>query len=180
MIICITGTPGVGKSTVAKRLAKKIGAEVLDLEEIAKKEKIVKGYDRKAHSYIIDETKLTKAIKKHTNEKDKYVIPNHLAQFISPKIVDICIVLRYNPKKLMTRLRRRGYPEKKVLENVEAEILDACLIEAIQNKHKIHEIDTTEKKVDEIVSEIISIIKKKKKSKFGKVGWLEKYESLLK
>ena len=64
MIICITGTPGVGKSTVAKCLSKQLDAEILDLEKIAKKEKIVKGYDRKARSYIIDEKKITKAIKK--------------------------------------------------------------------------------------------------------------------
>ncbi|MCD6575975.1 MAG: adenylate kinase family protein [Nanoarchaeota archaeon] len=180
MILILTGTPGVGKSTVAKHLAKKINAEVLDLEKIAKKEKIVKGYDRKARSYVINETKLTKAIKKYVTKDENYIIPNHIAQFISPKIVDICVVLRYDPKKLASRLKRRGYHKSKINENVEAEILDTCLIEALQNKQKVHEIDTTGKKVKEIVNEILDIINKKKKPKYGKVKWLPKYENLLK
>ncbi len=181
MIICITGTPGVGKSTIAKRLSKRIGANVLDLEEIAKKEKIVKGYDRSARSYVIDETKITKAIKKYIEKGKDYIVPNHLSQFISPKIVDFCFVLRYNPKKLEHRLKRRKYPKRKVMENVETEILDSCLIESIQNKHrKIHEINTSDRKIDDIVNEIIKIINGRKKPSYGKTSWMKKYESMLK
>ena len=104
MIICITGTPGVGKSTIAKHLAKKIDAEILNLEKIAKKEKILLGYDKKAHSYIINEAKLTKAIKKYIEKNKNYVIPNHISQFISPRIIDLCIVLRVDPKIIEKRL----------------------------------------------------------------------------
>jgi adenylate kinase len=35
MLIAITGTPGVGKSTVAKILAEKLGYEYIDLKEFA-------------------------------------------------------------------------------------------------------------------------------------------------
>ncbi len=175
MIICITGTPGVGKSTIAKRLAKRINAEILDLEEIAKKEKIVKGYDRKTNSYVIDETKLTKAVKKHISKEKSYVVPNHLAQFISPKITDFCFVLRYNPIKLARRLQRRKYPKRKIEENAETEILDSCLIEAIQNKHRrIHEIDTTNRKAIDVADEIIRVMKGRKKNSYGKIKWMNK------
>ncbi len=43
---------------------------------------------------------------------------------------DLVIVLRASTDKLYTRLEKRGYPEKKLKENVEAEIMQVCLDEA--------------------------------------------------
>lgn len=84
---------------------------------------------------------------------------------------DYIIVLRCNPEIIKERLEKRGYKPKKVLENIQAEILDVCLCES---KGKVYEIDTTNRDVENIVDEIIEAIKHKKERK-GVVDWTEKY-----
>ncbi|MCD6547650.1 MAG: adenylate kinase family protein [Nanoarchaeota archaeon] len=179
MLLIISGTPGVGKSSVAKELSKKLNAKLVDLEKIAKENNIVVTYDKKAKSYVVDESKLTKVIKKQIKDGN-YIIPSHLSHFISPKIVDLCVVLRCNPKELEKRLKKRKYSKEKIKENILAEILDVCLIEAVEIGHKVHEINTTNKKISEIVDEIIKVLKKRKKRKIGVVKWLQEYQDFKK
>lgn len=174
MIIAITGTPGTGKSTTAKILAKSLNAEILDLEEIARKHKIVVEYDDRTMSMVIDEFKISDAIESETRKEKNYVIPSHLSQFVQPKLVELCVVLRCDPIILEKRLGKRAYSQKKIGENVMCEFLDACLIEAIEIGHKkhLHEIDTSRKSPGAVCKEIIAILNKKKKPEFGSIKWL--------
>ncbi len=169
MIILITGTPCVGKSTIAKLLAEKINGEIIDLKQIAKKHKIAEEKD----IVIIDETKINSVVKKEIEKRKNYVIPSHLSQHVSPEIADYCFVLRCNPEILKERLKKRNYSKDKVEENVLCEILDSSLIESLEFKHKKHlyEINTTNKNPEKIVNEILEIIQKKKKPFFGEVKW---------
>jgi len=58
---------------------------------------------------------------------------------------DRVVVLRCRPDELKARLARRKYREAKIRENVEAEALDACLIETVEEHDPSHifELDTT-------------------------------------
>ena len=91
MLIVITGTPGVGKSTVAKILAERINTEILDLKKIACKHKIVIDYDEKTHSMVIDEFKISDAIESEIKEGKNYVVPSHLGHFILPYFILIFV-----------------------------------------------------------------------------------------
>ncbi len=172
MIILITGTPCVGKSTIGKILAEKIEAEIINLKQIAKKHKIAK---KKENTVVIDELKIKNIFEKEIDEKRSYIIPSHLAQYVSPKITDYCFVLRCNPKILEKRLKKRDYDEEKIKQNVLCENLDSCLIESIEQGHKKHlyEIDTTNKKPKMVAEEILKIIRENKKSSFGDVKWTD-------
>jgi len=66
----------------------------------------------------------------------------------------------------------------KLRENLAAEILDVCLYDAIMNVgiEKVCEIDATKKSVDDVVKEIVSILKKEKTCTVGIVDWLGKLE----
>lgn len=172
MIILITGTPCVGKSTIGNLVTEKIGAEILDLRKIAEKYGFL---ETKNDAVFVDETKITSAVKKEIEKNKNYVIPSHLSQYVSPEIVDFCFVLRCNPDILKRRLEERDYSKEKIEENILCEVLDSCLIESLELGHEKHlyEIDTTNKKPSDIANEILNVIKNKTKPFFGDVSWTE-------
>ena len=103
------------------------------------------------------------------------IIDGHYASAVVPKKeVDRAFVLRRDPRDLKKTLEERGYGEKKVHENVAAEILDACLWDTISDcgLNKVCEIDVSSKTVNETVEWIILVLDNKKKCKVGIVDWL--------
>jgi len=175
MLIAITGTPGTGKSVTAKHLEKALNAEILNIEQIARKHKILVEYDDRTMSMVIDEFKISDAIEAEIKKGKTYVVPSHLSHFIMPSLVKLCVVLRCDPLVLEKRLGKRAYSQKKIGENVMCEFLDACLIEAVEIGHKkhLHEIDTSKKSAGAVCKEIVNVLNKKKKLEFGKIKWLK-------
>ncbi|AIJ05446.1 putative kinase [Methanocaldococcus bathoardescens] len=168
MRIAITGTPGVGKTTVSKVLGDKLGIKVIDITEAVKKYKLYTEKDEDMDSYVIDFEKLEKFVSEIEEKEKTIILDGHVSHLLNP---DYIIVLRCNPEIIKERLEKRGYKPKKVLENVQAEILDVCLCES---KGKVYEIDTTSRDVEDIVDEIVEAIKHKKERK-GIVNWTEEY-----
>jgi len=152
MRIALTGTPGVGKTSVAKKVSKILGLEHVNVSKRALEIGAAAGEDEGSILVDLD-------ILKETLEKmDNIVIDSHFAEVFDS---DFIFVLRCEPKILFERLKRRSYPEKKVKENVEAEILDYCLIHALENHpaEKIFEI--TENPAEEILSIVENPVKEK-------------------
>lgn len=163
--IIVTGTPGTGKTTLAKRLAKKLQFHNIEVNKIIRKYKISEGYDKKRKTKIIDVKKLNKALIKEIknyNIKIKYnkikslktkkivnikkngiIIDSHLSHYLPKRHVDLCIITKCNLKALEKRLKNKKYSKEKIRENMDAEIFDVCLNEAKENKHKIMIVDTT-------------------------------------
>ncbi len=168
MKIALSGTPGTGKSTAAKILAKDIGYFLLDLNEFAKAHKLTLGTDKARNSVIVD----VPALKKEVSQMEgDIVLEGHLAHFCD---ADIFVILRANPKELARRMKTKGWREEKIRENVEAEILNVCLNEATElYGKKVFEIDTSKKSPQEVADIIKEIIAGKKCEKYapGKVDW---------
>jgi len=145
--IIVGGTPGTGKTTLAKRLAKKLNFHYLDVNKIIEKYNISEGYDKKRDTKIIDTKKLnlalTKEIRNFKQSKEGIIIDSHLSHYLPKKYVDLCIVTKCNLKELENRLKKKKYSKSKVRENLDVEIFDVCLNEAKENKHKIIVIDAT-------------------------------------
>jgi adenylate kinase len=142
--IIVSGTPGTGKSLVAKGLAKKLGFRYVNVKRIISKYKLREKYDKSRRSWVVDETRLANVLGRMIKESDKsLVIDSHISQFINPKLVDLCIITKCDLKVLEKRLKRKRYSKEKIRENMNCEIFDICLNEAKEKGHKIRVIDTT-------------------------------------
>ncbi|MEK6899835.1 MAG: adenylate kinase family protein [Nanoarchaeota archaeon] len=157
-LIAISGSPGTGKSTLAKILVKKLGLERLDLHHHYKQ--ISTGYDRSKQSYDIDYHKFERLVKEKLKQTKKgLVIDSHISHLLPKKLVHLCIVLTCSDlKTLEMRLKKRKYSKQKIRENLDAEIFQICLTEATEKKHKILIFDTAKEKTAKIISAITAAL----------------------
>lgn len=164
MIVAITGTPGVGKTDVAEALSGK-GYVVKSVSELAERHDTIVGEEM--GSRVID----TETLSSQIDRSEFSILEGHLSHQLSP---DMVIVLRCNPKILKERLDKKGWEEDKILENLEAEITDSILMEAMSLKNT-YEIDTSERGVEEVADIIIRLINEGDRSeefKPGKIDWI--------
>ncbi|WP_011977167.1 adenylate kinase family protein [Methanococcus maripaludis] len=180
MIIAITGTPGVGKSTVSNLLFEKLksgGKDIacINITEVVSKNGLYLEKDIEMDSYVVDFDKLNKYIQSVGTED--LILDGHVSHYLNP---DYIIVLRANPLLIKNRLESRNYSSEKVKENVEAELLDVCLVESIEknDESKIFEIDCSEKDPEKIVNEILMFLDLKN-PEYGNISWLEDYFYLI-
>ncbi len=146
-VIVVTGTPGTGKTTIAKKISKQKGYLYVDVKKLIKNFKLNEKFDKNRKSWIVDVKKLDKilvgVIKTCKFDKLKGVVfDSHLSHYLSNKYVDLCVVTRTDIKKLYSRLKKRGYSKSKINENIEAEIMQVILEEARRLEHKIKVIKT--------------------------------------
>jgi len=156
-VICISGSVGTGKTTLAKRLAKKLSYKYIDINKIIKEQNLREKYDRKRKCYVIDVKKLNKAIISlikslsgtfagaggRERSRKGVIIDSHLSHYLPKKYVDLCIITKSGLKIQEKRLKKRGYNKAKIKENIECEIFDVCLNEAKEAGHNVLVVDTT-------------------------------------
>jgi len=171
--IIVTGTPGVGKTSVSLRIAHILNAKYINLANLVKSNKLFLGYDSKLNSYIIDEERTKQIIKELLEKNGRIVIDTHILTVFEPKLIDLVIVLRLNPKILLNRLKERNYPLVKIKANIQAEVIGVCLVEALKlfGSNKVVELDVTSKRLEEVVQEVLDAIRHPHKYRPGKVDW---------
>lgn len=166
-LILISGTPGTGKTSIAKAIANHYGYEYIGItgnkEYVTGEEGGVK---------VIDIKKMINWLKGLQEKSNKIlVVDSHLSHYYPKEYASICIIMRCDPQELRLRLKERGYNDKKIKINLEAEALDLILQEAIKEGHLIHEIDTTNRSVSSSAWEAIKVIDKSKKPEYGKIDY---------
>jgi len=176
-VILITGTPCTGKTVVAKQLTKKLGAYHINLTEFANTNDLIVGKDKNRKTFIVDEEKMRQKLTEtiDATQKTTIVVDGHYAPAVVPKrYVTRIFVLRRNPVELRGFMQKRGFADTKIWENLASEILDVCLIEALQEheKERVCEMDITGKTVEAVVNEILTYLNKNKKCSVGRVDWL--------
>jgi adenylate kinase len=181
-VILITGTPCTGKTTIAKKLANELDALYINLTELAQDHNLILGEDEQRKTTIIDEekmqTKLAETV--NTTEKHDIIIDGHYAAALAPKtLVTRVFVLRRNPIELRKLMEKRDYSAAKLWENLASEILDVCLVEALQEhgKEKVCELDITGKTASIIANEVLAILDRNKSCSVGNVDWLGMLEA---
>jgi len=147
--ILICGTPGTGKSTLAKLVLEKANSslndnaakngeslseyEYVNVGDVCKREKYYHSFDERLNSYVIDEDKILDHLEPLI-EKGGMIVDYHSSEFFPERFFSHVIVLtcgREDTKILYERLEKRdGYTKEKIRQNVECEIFGECVEEA--------------------------------------------------
>ncbi len=175
-VILVTGTPCVGKTSVARLLSSKLDAFYVNLAELAVNANLISGRDKERNSAIVDENAMRRKIREIIGSCNKdIIIDGHYAASVVPQKNVTCVfVLRRDPMELRKLMEKNGFSGRKLWENLASEILDVCLVEALNlhGKEKVCELDASGKSVEEVVREILNILEGRRKCRMGLVDWL--------
>lgn len=168
MSILITGTPGTGKTTLAKELSKALSIPHIEVSKYIKTHKFYQEYNADYDTLILDDENEDKLLDNLEQElKKPHVIDFHTSELFPKRWFDIVVVLRVKTDVLFDRLVQRGYEERKVQENVECEIMNVCLDEALECYDDVLVLDNNteaEKRTNlQIIEERVRIIEELKK-----------------
>ena len=170
----------MGKTTTAKALAAKMNAQYINLTDFAKQHNLMIGEDLQRCTLIVDDESLQEKLKQALDysTRQNIIIDGHYAAAVTPKdYVTQVFVLRRNPKELKQLMEKRGYTQTKMWENLQAEIIDICLGEAVQmHAGRTCEINATCKTTEEIIEEIVAILEKRKFCIIGTIDWMRELE----
>ena len=164
----ITGNPGTGKHTIAKRVSKILDLDMIDISKIVMDYGL---FEKNNGVFEVDVNKLRKIIDK----KSESILVGHLAPYvISSKNVEIAVVLRKSPYKLQSIYKKRRYSRKKSLENLGSEILGITYYDAVHQfgQKKALQIDTSDRTISDTVRKVESVFKGTR-VKDDKIDWLQ-------
>jgi len=170
MVTALTGTPGTGKTTIAEHLREE-GYDVLDLNDFIEQNGLKKEEDEFRDTFNVDIEELKQIYQRKAPSHQ--IVEGHLSHHL---YVDKIIVLRCDPKELRERMTSKDWLGRKKKENIEAEVLDIILVEAMDLCEKVFEIDTTNKGPEEVKEAVIDILNgRTKRYQPGKIDWSEDY-----
>jgi len=175
MDVAITGTPGVGKTSLGECLA--VSGPVLSVRDLALEYGCAVPNVMGPLEIEVDISSLAALMAGHTAGLGSLVfIEGHLAHLLPAEII---IVLRLDPGELRSRLDGRGYPAEKLNENVEAEAVGVCLAEAVETGLPVAEVDATRKSSQALAGMVLDILRLYEAGEGfgtyspGSVDWLE-------
>ncbi|HIH10273.1 MAG TPA: AAA family ATPase [Candidatus Diapherotrites archaeon] len=162
MRICITGTPGVGKTAIAQRLAKELDYPAINEKEFAVKEGLVAAeFDVQSNELEVPLEKLEARLNKMLAKEKNIIAEGHMLCEIKGRF-DLVVVLHLDPERLEYRLEQRSYSPEKVQDNVFCEGIDYCSRQAMKNYPKSRVIEVENRKsIKETTELIITVIKSK-------------------
>jgi len=163
VVIAITGVAGVGKTTLAKKLAEITRFKYINILEFAKEKDLIIEYDEAYKTYIVDEDKLIELLS-NLIKKDKgdYIIDGNFSHLLPKDLVDLYIVVRTDPNILYKRLKEREYPDYKIFENIWAMNLE-IIEDELESEKKDYIVIymNDEKDLSKNLEEIIKLIRDK-------------------
>ena len=142
MIIGVSGTPGCGKTTFAKKLASIYQFEYIELTKFIKKHGLADEFDEVDQSLVVDTELLNKALIDKLKDNASYVIDGHLSHDLD--CVEICLICTCELSILNKRLSERNYSAAKIRENLDSEIFQICYTECLERDLPTLKIDCSE------------------------------------
>ncbi|MBR5954226.1 MAG: AAA family ATPase, partial [Methanobrevibacter sp.] len=158
-----------------------IDGAVIKINDFAIENDLVLGEDPDKFYKVIDIDKLNNCLNREINNflsNDTegsikvLIVEGHLSHLCDG--ADKMIVLRLNPSILEERLKERNYSKSKIEENLESEALAVCSAEAYDiYGEKAHEIDVSDKSIEETRDLILEIVAGNLESPLGSIDFME-------
>ncbi|XP_015594523.1 adenylate kinase isoenzyme 6 [Cephus cinctus] len=141
--ILVTGTPGVGKSTMCRIVAERTGLTWLDVSKLAIDNKCLEEFDEEYQCPVLDEDKLLDGMESLMSKGGK-IVDYYGSDLFPERWFDIVFVLRTDNTILYDRLTARGYTGKKLEDNINCEIFQTALEEAKESYKEeiVHELQS--------------------------------------
>ncbi|WVQ94463.1 hypothetical protein IAU59_001542 [Kwoniella sp. CBS 9459] len=138
-VVLITGTPGTGKTLHSQLLSQELAEtntpmKHLNIGDIVKEHGFHEGWDEEWNCWVVDEERLLDHLEGVINPSEApaetgFILDHHDPSLFPERWVDLAVVLTCDNGVLHERLTSRNYSEKKVTENITAEIMETCLSE---------------------------------------------------
>jgi adenylate kinase len=157
MKIIITGTPGTGKTSIAKKLSELLKLKAINEKDFALQTKTGK---RKKGTVEVDTNLFQKKMNEFLKNKKDAIIEGHLLCEMKIK-ADFVFLLRTKRAILEKRLKKKKYNEVKIQDNLFCEETGYCKKKCLKNYSKVIEIKN-EKTLNTCIQKIIKEIKGKK------------------
>lgn len=163
--VALTGTPGVGKSTVARVLRSRFRVE--EVGDLARRFGAARS---SPHGLVVDLGRLRRKLARGYGQARIDLVVGHLAHLLPVRSI---VVLRCHPLELRTRLARarRGTVDER-RANLVAEATDIVLSEALREGRRVYEVDTSGRSPAAVAREVARRVRAPGPSRYGTVDWL--------
>ena len=177
MKIILSGTPGVGKHTIATTLSSLFDkVTIVDINKIILSEDLLIPSQRGNHDVDIQKSLDFLTLLLSKKEYQDSIIVGHLAPYvIDPLLVDLAVILRRSPYELIKIYEDRSYSQTKISDNIVAEILGIISYDALKNFEfsKLSELEIATSILPSLSAQkIVNMYMDKKQRSFGNIDWL--------
>lgn len=177
MKIILSGTPGVGKHTIATTLSSLFDkVTIVDINKIILSEDLLIPSQRGNHDVDIQKSLDFLTLLLSKKEYQDSIIVGHLAPYvIDPLLVDLAVILRRSPYELIKIYEDRSYSQTKISDNIVAEILGIISYDALKNFEfsKLSELEISTSVLPSLSAQkIVNMYMDKKQRSFGNIDWL--------
>ncbi len=177
MKIILSGTPGVGKHTIATILSSLFDkVPIVDTNKIILSENLLISHHRKNHDVDIQKSFDFLTLLLSKKEYQDSIIVGHLAPYvIDPLLVDLVVILRRSPYELRKIYEDRSYSQTKISDNMVAEILGIISYDSLKNFEfsKLSELEIATSILPSLSAQkIVDMYGDRKQRVFGNIDWL--------
>lgn len=134
--VLVTGTPGVGKTSLCAALSKQLGLRHVAVGAFARERALLTDYNPRLDCHYLDEDGVLDALEPLMADGG-VLLDHHSVDWFPERWIQLVVVLRTSTHILHDRLTARNYTPTKRDENMQAEIMQVVFDEARESYPKV-------------------------------------------